>query len=763
MDLHVNRSCVNDDFTDFLHGSRHSVVNPYRSNVNHGAAIINCAHDCGCCKFTGLTFMFNARNAQTSVSIERVPTAQVGEMLQRLHPCYCKPPLGAFGSRLYCAPGTMVHRLDCRDKSPKPSRPPCVCLRTTQAIPLYLTSSTCTTPSASSTVHMADDLSALASFGDCPACKQVFLTRPLVLVCGHSVCSECADAMRACFLCQRPIASCFENCERGECIQEVRGDCASAYPPPSPRRFKMHKVSQTGTGLFPLLDRSAVALATLSEAAHAVAGAKKDLRTNTLACLCLFNHGVDGLLVRVEEYRARWLAQVQLTSLNRVKELEARTDLLDVSAGQLGACVALSRAALADGEDGPVHEAAQTAKAMQGLLVVPTRLCTGTRLLVLCDPPSALACPQGATRLLHFEVDAARSSASGNGLTAYANDGAAHNVIWVTCMDSDGVLAHWATLEDADVGMTVNGAVWPVASASFTDRGVLQVTYVVEEGGAEEMEVDVSLRGMAVPGGPWRACAGFSARGLHVTTLPVKDEKNSPGLAISSDGSLMVVSSDKTHQLSVYRTKDGSRVRSFGGPGTGPGRFGNPYGLCMTAHDTVLVAELSNKRIQEVTLEGAHVKFIPVGVHVRDVGVHGDVVAVCTDTIRLYSYTTGVLIRNIPSSDGMVFNIRFAPDGKHMAVVKWAGHIELLSEDGVFVRHLGPIGFYTGVAFTCTGDVVGVAWSGVVSVFSATDGRLLRSWGTLIGNFSEINYVSALSVSSNRLYLCNLQRVEIFV
>jgi len=78
---------------------------------------------------------------------------------------------------------------------------------------------------------------------------------------------------------------------------------------------------------------------------------------------------------------------------------------------------------------------------MEGLLVVPTRLCTGARLAVHCDQSAALSCLEKETRLQQFEVNAARASVSGVGLTAYANDGVARNVIRVTCMDCDGELA----------------------------------------------------------------------------------------------------------------------------------------------------------------------------------------------------------------------------------------------------------------------------------------------------------------------------------
>jgi len=450
---------------------------------------------------------------------------------------------------------------------------------------------------------------------------------------------------------------------------------------------------------------------------------------DTVVCVGRFKVAVDEMLVQVEQYRKSWLTQLELQSLELEKDLEAQSDLLDVSAGQLEACVALGRTAVSGGDDGRVCEAAQAAKAMEGLLAVPTRPCTGKRSAVLCDLSAALTSLEEGTRLQQFEVDAARSSVTGNGLTVYANDGVARNVIRVACMDSDGELADWATLADADVGMTVNGATWQVASAVLTEPGVVEVMYVVEEGGAEEMEVGVSLRGVAVPGGPWHPRAGFMAKGVHIATQSIGKRGFNKGLAVSSDGSLMVTCNPRTHQLSVYRTEDGSHVRSFGGLGMGPGEFSLPHGLCMTARDTVLVAETNNSRIQEVTLEGAHVQFIETDDCPFDVAVHGDVVAVVPsgNCIVLYSYTTGALLREFPNEDDRMLGCAcFSPDGKHLAVAMH-GSITLMSVDGQSVRDIvSPWKVWRAVAFTCTGDVWGISRKNVSCVFSATNGMWLR-------------------------------------
>jgi len=473
------------------------------------------------------------------------------------------------------------------------------------------------------------------------------------------------------------------------------------------------------------------------------------------------------MLAEVEEYRKGWLSQIQLLSQGREKALDAQADLLAVSAGQLAACAALGRLAVVSGGGEVICKAAHSAEAMEGLLAVSSRLCTGTHLAVLGNLSSALACLEKGTRLQQFQVDVGRSDTCGDGLATFAKGEGARNVFQVTCRDSDGLLADWATLEDTNVGMTLNGVVWQVDSAVLTGPGVVQVAYVVEEGGAEgvEVEVGVSLCGVAVPGSPWHAYAGFQAKGVFLASLPPLKTRFNIGLAISSDGSLVVVCNSLLCELSVYQTLDGKCVRSFGCFGTATGEFRGPQGLCMTCRDTVLVADWNNKRIQELTLEGAYVRSIQLDDATFRVAVHGDVVAVTTQgsSIRLYSCSTGALIRQIHSSnDADIWVLLcFTPDGKRLAVTGFHGPITVLSVDGQTARRFGFGLSWMGLAFTCTEHLVAAHRHGVI-VFSAVDDTLLRSWQYA----EDARYCSpaALAVHRNRLYVLDglSARVDVF-
>lgn len=106
---------------------------------------------------------------------------------------------------------------------------------------------------------------------------------------------------------------------------------------------------------------------------------------------------------------------------------------------------------------------------------------------------------------------------------------------------------------------------------------------------------------------------GGSIRGVAVSQIRLLDERGCNGLAVSPDGSLMAISNWLTHMISVYSLPDGALVRSFGGRGPELGHFDDPYKLCFNPlrDDSLLVADGSNQRVQEVTITGEHDVWVP--------------------------------------------------------------------------------------------------------------------------------------------------------
>jgi len=264
-------------------------------------------------------------------------------------------------------------------------------------------------------------------------------------------------------------------------------------------------------------------------------------------------------------------------------------------------------------------------------------------------------------------------------------------------------------------------------------------------------------------GGPWCAYSGFMAKGVHVATVPSPKLSYARELfAVSSCGRLIVVTTHAMDQLAVYRTMDGSLMTSFGERGTGPRQFDRISNLCMTAWDTILVSEDGNKRIQEVTPHGKHMKFFPVDGHVYNMAIHGDKLAVRTSPthIQLYSYSTGAVIRRLDAAADRWYGMFFSLDGSHLVEQSGDGSVTLLSVNGHSVRHISVGRTCLDMVSTAAGDLMGINEFGAY-VFSITDGRELRSWGVHGDGDQKLCRPCRIKVSGNRLYILDGQ-VKIF-
>jgi len=348
----------------------------------------------------------------------------------------------------------------------------------------------------------------------------------------------------------------------------------------------------------------------------------------------------------------------------------------------------------------------------------------------------------------------------------------------VVCRDSDGFAAEWVTSDDVDIGVETaekGEEAGHVIGAKVVESGVIEVRYAVADEELDEVVVRVRVCGTALSPESWRVRNACQVKGIHVSTLPLQHMGNNRGLAVTTDGSLMVVSNCVSHQLSVYRADDGRHVLTFGGLGMGACQFSRPFGLCMTDQDTVLVAELGNHRIQEVTLGGAHVKFLGEGVietRVWAVAAHGEVVAVgkygdiSGTCVMLFHRTSGTLIREF-GEYGKVTGLGFTPDGKHLLVAGTSCAL-LTTVEGALVRHIGAGVLGHGnkqVGMLRTGDVVVTDQSNHrVCVFSSADGSLLRVWGGKGYDNGQFELPVAFAVLRARLYVLDAcsARVQVF-
>ncbi len=76
-------------------------------------------------------------------------------------------------------------------------------------------------------------------------------------------------------------------------------------------------------------------------------------------------------------------------------------------------------------------------------------------------------------------------------------------------------------------------------------------------------------------------------------------------LAFATDGSYFVADGYANSRVHHF-DRDGALIRSWGEPGSAPGQFRLPHGVCVLPDGDVLVADRENDRVQRFTYDGEH-------------------------------------------------------------------------------------------------------------------------------------------------------------
>ena len=203
------------------------------------------------------------------------------------------------------------------------------------------------------------------------------------------------------------------------------------------------------------------------------------------------------------------------------------------------------------------------------------------------------------------------------------------------------------------------------------------------------------------------------------------------GMAVSHDGSLLALGEGRSH-VSVYSLPDGRRINKFGNPGNGELQFRYPQKLCFLPNGHLVVAD-GSERLQEVTVNGEHVRFIGDGVfhaEVRAVAANDEFVAAARfyaatgeDSVLLFNIATGDVVRSIGTVGdaptdvsscvhGLAFSHR---DSLLLAEVNWVTELSLYGE---FVRRI-----QVPLRDLCVSDVVCTREGIVITCFGIDGDR----------------------------------------
>ncbi len=184
--------------------------------------------------------------------------------------------------------------------------------------------------------------------------------------------------------------------------------------------------------------------------------------------------------------------------------------------------------------------------------------------------------------------------------TIYVNTDSERAVIM---FDADGkFLGSW--------GKEFQGGLHGMAITKEGDQEVLYLTHT-----ARHELVKATLKGEVI----W--AAGYPEKsGVYQNA----GQYNPTGVAVAPNGELYVGDGYGMHWVHHYSSK-GEYLKSFGGPGTEPGKFNTPHGVWVDTRDAtpqLLVADRANHRLQVFSLKGEYLAMIgdkdlrmPCGIH----------------------------------------------------------------------------------------------------------------------------------------------------
>ena len=248
-----------------------------------------------------------------------------------------------------------------------------------------------------------------------------------------------------CLVCQKPILSRADNSALGSYAEETAmlAIAIDADTEPGDALIKRQRrdvrrdvvCTDAAHELVPLIGSYAEVSKALSSAVDGIIATKEQVIENTLECAHRINATSESLLLVIEAWRQRQLADLQDLCDERVKILEAQEDELIVSAGQLSACAALGQAALASGDASELPAAVTSALSCQGLTKTRTTPKIASVVDLLCDVDAVVSTLNAVTFLKRksFKINGSLCKVSGDGLVSFDTGAADNNCIRSFC------------------------------------------------------------------------------------------------------------------------------------------------------------------------------------------------------------------------------------------------------------------------------------------------------------------------------------------
>ncbi len=541
----------------------------------------------------------------------------------------------------------------------------------------------------------------------CPACETHFGV-PVLLECGHTLCSECVDASNwegsksfPCAVCclQSSIHKTFTN---------------QLFAIAEPKTIESSPADASLENLARQLEARAKEFDSL--ALH-IERARDDLLIHAESSKIRFSTKIAEWIQKLKDLEIQIVARSADVCRRRLKILDAKADVASVTAGQLYAGAKKCRAAakMTSIPKGELENAANT--------------------MLNAQPSLDLQMPHPAIVLNgHFKLQSAllfasayvedfviTLSAEGPGIASCVADNLGarsepfafsvhENTFTLTCTStSRKCLAPWVKASDVSISVQSENTeefMCTTANVQKASTGVFKVTYKVAGTTSHPVVVTVNVNkrcndkdGLLTPSS-WtiqdrvvflsHSAMLRSSRVdsiLRVVNVSVRGKLN--GLAVSNDGVLMAASNSDANCIDILDATTGEHRHRFGTTGNGKDDWLHPRAIYTTSAQTLLVIDGGNNRVKEITWTGETVAvfrfpdYLPSTLFA--VAEFADTLAVSavshdsqTFFIGLLSRSTGELVAAHYLPDvllGRVSDLQFSHDGKYVFVLHPDGRV----------------------------------------------------------------------------------------
>ena len=449
---------------------------------------------------------------------------------------------------------------------------------------------------------------------------------------------------------------------------------------------------------------------------------------------------VRELHILLEARKTNLLNRLQEISRSKHKRLAAQKDQLETTQAQLHSCEGFVRQSIKTECQSEVlkirktivHQAKELTTEFPPSLLKP---CT--------EPDMMFSAPGDVTTVLQqygnvssmSMVDRAKCHAMGRGLeTATVGEKSTATVQAVCgngCPCLEPIESLECELESMLTGARMRGEVME------RGRGQYEISYQPVTKGRNLLHIRVC--GLNIRGSPFDVKVVSPVEDLRVPIRIFGGFENPWSVAFNHAGEIVISDVDS---VSVH-SSNGTKLRSFGTRGSGPGQFQYPRGVAVDDEGNILVADRDNYRIQKFTNDG---QFL------TSVGTKG----------------TGQLQFRSPGY------VAFNAFNKKVYVVDNGNHrIQVLNSDLTFSKVIGgkhgsksgEFSYPWGVACDSTGNVyVADRANNRIQVFTAS-GKFLRKFGHRGKGKGELDWPVGVAVDSRGMVFIseiNNHRISLF-